>query len=247
MSKTKLVSLGVGCYILFMLVFTPAAWWVKLATLPPQLQLGAVSGSLWRGEVSALQYEKLSFGRLSWQLNGWALLTGKLQLVLTGGSAQNPALPYIKGVVSYGFSGATLNDTMLSMPVQPLIPMLPLPMPVDASGALVLDIAEFSQGQPWCNALQGNASWQDARLQTPTGTWLELQSLFGSLSCDNGTVVLTTDGNNLLGLDIKAVVNAEQLLVNGSLKPAPGMPEEVHQAMQFLGRPDAQGRYPIRF
>ncbi|HEY9043661.1 MAG TPA: type II secretion system protein N, partial [Rheinheimera sp.] len=93
----------------------------------------------------------------------------------------------------------------------------------------------------------GNASWQDARLQTPTGTWLELQNLFGELGCDNGTIVLTTDGANLLGLDIKAVLNAEQLLVNGTLKPDASMPKEVHQAMQFLGKPDAQGRFPIRF
>ena len=68
-----------------------------------------------------------------------------------------------------------------------------------------------------------------------------------ALSCDSGTVVLTTDGANVLGLDIKAVINAEQLLVNGSLKPDASMPQEVHQAMQFLGKPDAQGRYPISF
>ena len=118
---------------------------------------------------------------------------------------------------------------------------------MDASGELVLDVAQFSQGQPWCENLAGQASWQDARLQTPTGTWLELHSLFGDLSCNQGTVVLTTDSNNVLGLDVKAVLNAEQLLVNGTLKPDATMPKEVHQAMQFLGRPDTQGRYTIKF
>ncbi|HEX5794130.1 MAG TPA: type II secretion system protein N, partial [Rheinheimera sp.] len=151
------------------------------------------------------------------------------------------------GHASYGFNGAVLSNSLIKLPVAQLIPMLPLPLPVQASGELVLDIPSFKQGQPWCKALSGNASWQDARLQTPTGTWLELQSLFGELSCADGTVVLTTDGANLLGLDIKAVMNAEQLLVNGTLKPDASMPQEVHQAMQFLGKPDAQGRYPIRF
>jgi len=124
---------------------------------------------------------------------------------------------------------------------------LSLPLPVDASGNLVLDVPSFAQGQPWCKTLTGSASWQDARLQTPNATWLDLQSLFGTLRCDNGTVVLKTDGANLLGLDIQAVINAEQLLVDGTLKPDASMPEEVHQAMQFLGRPDEQGRYRIRF
>ncbi|MDX1392558.1 MAG: type II secretion system protein N, partial [Rheinheimera sp.] len=60
-------------------------------------------------------------------------------------------------------------------------------------------------------------------------------------------VVLTTDNNNVLGLDVTAVINAGQLQVNGTVKPDATMPKEVHQAMQFLGRPDAQGRYTIRF
>ena len=41
--------------------------------------------------------------------------------------------------------------------------------------------------------------------------------------------------------------NEVQLLVNGTLKPQDSMPREVHQAMQFLGKPDAQGRYRISF
>lgn len=247
MTKRKLIFIGVASYLLFALVLTPASWWLKLLPLPAALQLGAVSGTLWQGNVSSLQYEKLSFDRLHWQLNGWALFSGKLQLALHSGSPKNAALPYINATVSYGFSGMALKNAMLTMPVNQLVPMLPLPMPVDASGALVLDISAYQQGQPRCSALNGTASWQDARLQTPTGTWLELQSLFGQLSCDSGTVVLTTDSNNMLGLDVKAVMNAEQLLVNGSLKPDASMPKEVHQAMQFLGKPDAQGRFPISF
>ncbi|MBZ9613020.1 type II secretion system protein N [Rheinheimera maricola] len=247
MSKTKLSIIGVSSYLLFMLLCTPASWWLKLVPLPASLHLGAISGTLWQGDVSAVRYQQLQFSSVSWHLNGWQLLTGKLQFALQSGSAQQPSQPYLKSNASYGFAGAALQHSLLKLPVAQILPMLPLPLPVDASGELVLDIAQFEQGQPWCSNLQGNASWQDARLQTPTGTWLELQNLFGELRCDNGTVVLTTDGNNLLGMDIKAVINAEQLLVNGTLKPDDAMPEEVHQAMQFLGKADAQGRYPIRF
>ncbi|SEH65527.1 type II secretion system protein N (GspN) [Rheinheimera pacifica] len=247
MSKTKLIVIGVTCYLVFTLLLTPASWWLKLAPLPAQLQLGTVSGTLWQGEIAGLRYQQLQFDSLQWSLSPWRLFTGKLQFELQSGSAQNPAQPYVKATASYGFGGGALQNSLLKLPVAQLVPMLPLPLPVDASGELVLDVAGFSQGQPWCKALTGHASWQDARLQTPTGTWLELQSLFGDLSCADGTIVLTTDGANRLGLDIKAVVNAEQLLVNGTLKPEADMPGEVHQAMQFLGKPDAQGRYRISF
>lgn len=247
MTKAKLIFIGVTGYVLFSLILMPASWLIKMLPMPAELKLGRVSGTVWQGEVSAVHYDSLAFDRLSWSLNGWALFSGKVQLALQSGSLQNPALPYIKGDVSYGFAGAALSDTMLTLPVSQLLPMLSLPMPVDASGTLVLDVSAYQQGQPRCRALNGSASWQEARLQTPTGNWLDLQNLFGTLSCDNGTAVLSTDGENVLGLEIKAVANAEQLLVNGTLKPSANMPQEVHQAMQFLGKPDAQGRYPIRF
>jgi general secretion pathway protein N len=247
MTRNKLIFIGVVSYLLFMLILTPASWWLKLAPLPAQLQLGAVSGTLWQGEVAGVRYQQLQFDTVRWHLNGWRLFTAKLQFDVSSGNMQNSVQPYLKGTVSYGMGGAALHNTILKLPVAHILPLLSLPLPVDATGELVLDVQQFGQGKPWCDVLTGNASWQNARLQTPTGTWLELQSLFGQLSCASGTAVLTTDGNNVLGLDVKAVVNAEQLLVNGSLKPEASMPKEVHDAMQFLGKPDAQGRYRISF
>lgn len=247
MSKRKLIIIGVVCYLLFSLVLTPASWWLKLAPIPAELQLGKVDGTLWQGDIAALRYRQLQLTDVRWTFKPLALFSGKLQFNVNSGSLQDATAPYISALASYGFGGAALSDTLVKMPVAQLVPLLPLPLPVAASGELVLDIAEFSQGQPRCSTLGGNSSWQNARLQTPTGTWLELQSLFGQLRCDNGTLVLETDGANVLGLQVKAVVNAEQILVNGTVKPDASMPQEVHQAMQFLGKPDAQGRYPIRF
>ena len=247
MSKAKLILTGTVCYLVFMLCLTPASWWLKLVTLPKQLELGAASGTLWQGSIAGAQYQKLQFGQINWTLNGWAIFRGKVEFELKSGSAKQPQLPFLQSDASYGFGGARLDNTLIKMPIAQVLPLLDLPLPVDASGQLVLDVAQFSEGQPWCGNLAGQASWQDARLQTPTGTWLELNSLFGRLSCNQGTVVLTTDSNNVLGLDVTAVLNAEQLLVNGTVKPDDGMPKEVHQAMQFLGRPDAQGRYTLKF
>lgn len=247
MIKTKLIVIGVLSYVAFLLVLMPLSWWIKLAPLPAQMQLGAVSGTLWQGEVATLRYQQLQLDSLQWKLNGWQLFTGALQFDLRSGSAQHPERPFIKSTARIGVGGSSLHNTLVTVPVSAIVPMLTLPMPIAARGQLVLDIASYHQGKPWCQQLSGNASWQQAQLQTPAANWLDLQSLFAELSCADGTVVLTTDGTNLLGLDITAVINAEQLLVNGTLKPDASMPQEVHQAMQFLGRPDEQGRYRIRF
>lgn len=243
----KLTLLAIVSYVLFMVLLSPAAWWVKLIDLPAGVKHGPVSGTLWQGSVAGVQYQQLQLPNFSWQLNGWQLFTGNAELALTGGNKQLPLQPFIAANVRYGITGTKVADTLVRWPVADIVPLLPLPLPVQATGELVLDITKFSYGHPWCEQLTGVASWQDAALQTPNGTWLELQSLFGELSCADGTVVLTTDGANRLGLDIKAVLNAEQLLVNGTIKPEADMPKEVHQAMQFVGKPDEQGRYRISF
>jgi general secretion pathway protein N len=36
-----------------------------------------------------------------------------------------------------------------------------------------------------------------------------------------------------------------QFKVAGNVKPDASLPKEVHDAVKFLGRPDAQGRYPV--
>ncbi|HEY9040971.1 MAG TPA: type II secretion system protein N, partial [Rheinheimera sp.] len=155
MTKAKLIIIGVISYLLFTLFLTPASWWFKLVPLPAQVQLGGISGTLWQGNIAGVQYQNLQLTDVQWRMNGWQLFTGKLQFALQSGSAKNPQQPYFKGTASYGFNGAALTDGLVKLPVAQLIPMLPLPLPVQASGELVLDIPSFQQGQPRCKLLSG--------------------------------------------------------------------------------------------
>ncbi|MDP4530353.1 type II secretion system protein N [Alkalimonas delamerensis] len=247
MSIKKLCALGFASYLLCLLVLTPASWWLKLAPLPPELRLGQVQGTLWQGQVQALSYQQLELRQLRWQLSPWRLFTGQLVVQLQAGDLAEQELAYLNGQLRYGLGGVQLRDSLLRYPVAQIAPMLQLPLPVGADGTLMLDIDAYQQGAPWCKTLQGQASWQQARLQPPTG-WIDLQHIFASLACDNGELVLITDGQNPLGLDVTARLQAAgRFSVEGTLKPDASMPEEVHQAMQFVGAPDAEGRFRIRF
>ena len=247
MSIKKLVVVGVVSYLLFLVVLMPASWWLKLAPLPAELRLGQVNGTLWQGRIQALSYQSLELRQLQWQLSPWRLLTGQLAVQLEAGELAQMEQAYVKGQLRYGFSGLQLQDTLLRYPVRELAPLLRLPLPVGADGTLMLDIDAYQQGTPWCKSLSGQASWQQARLQPPTG-WIDLQHIFASLACDEGELVLITDGQNPLGLDVTARLQAAgRFSVDGTLKPDASMPEEVHQAMQFVGSPDAEGRFRIRF
>ncbi|MBV2130873.1 type II secretion system protein N [Arsukibacterium indicum] len=247
MKYWKLTLVAVLAYVFFLLYLVPAAWFVHWLGLPANIQLGQVKGTIWQGSAMVAQYRSLQFQQLRWQFNGWSLLRLSPQINLSAGSIGEREQPYFTAEVAYSFSGMEIQQALLRLPVSQLLPLEQLPLPVSATGELMVEVKDFQQGKPWCSSLAGTASWLDARLQTPTGTWLELNSIVADLSCIEGSPVLITDGNNSLGLAVTAAVENKRLTVNGTLKPEASLPQEVHQAMRFVGRPDEQGRYTIRF
>lgn len=244
----KYVLVCLLAYSVFMLVLTPASWWLRLVPLPANVQLGTVTGTLWRGEVQGIAYQNLVLPTLEWQLAPWSLFTLRAKVSFQAGSVQQEQQPYMQGTLIAGFSGMQLQQSLFKMPVATVVPMLQLPLPVQATGNLLLQIDQLNLKQGACQQLQGQASWLDAKLQPPTGQWLDLQQLHADLSCEQDLPVLVTDANNVLSLDIRASIKPSgRLTVQGSLKPSADLPEEVHQAMRFVGQPDANGRYSLNF
>ncbi len=245
MKKSMLWTLGITAYLLFTLLLTPASVWLKLVTLPAQVQLGAVTGTVWAGQVTGVQAGPFYLPQLSWQLQPSLLWRGKLGLKLQGGNLRDATFPYLSLQAELGLGQLALTNSNLRIPVAPVMSQLQLPMPVDASGAIVLNLKDFALGQPYCTALAGTASWQQAKFKAPTG-WIDLQAIDAVLSCDSGNISLQTKTDNPLGLLVKADVLQGSYQIAGTLKPAASMPKEVHQAMQFVGQPDAEGRFPLK-
>lgn len=247
MKYWKLTLVALLAYLFFMLYLLPASWLLHWVGVPNNVRLGQIQGTLWQGSAMVAQYQNLQFQQLRWRVNGWSILRLAPEINITAGSIGEREQPFATANVAYSFSGLNIEQALLRIPVSQLLPLLELPLPVAATGELMVEVQDFQQGKPWCGSLTGNASWLDARLQPPTGTWLELSSIVADLRCEQGSPVLITDGNNSLGLAVTAAIVNNRLTVNGTLKPEASLPQEVHQAMQFVGRPDAQGRYTIRF
>ena len=244
MKKVGLWLLGIVAYIIFTVLLTPASWWMKLATLPAGLQLGPVSGTLWSGQVQGVRWQKLVVPNLTWQLDFSAIWRGQLGLALKGGDVKVDTLPFFQLQAELTPSRVTLLPSNLRLPMATIMQNVQLPMPADASGSVVLNIKDFELGQPFCSRLVGNASWQEAKFKAPTG-WLDLKAIHATLGCENGAIVLNTSADNPLALLVKAEVTADNYRVAGTLKPDASMPAEVHQAMQFVGPTDNQGRFVL--
>lgn len=248
MNYKKIIPAAIGLYFVFLVILAPAAWWLKLVPLPSQLQLGPVSGTLWQGQVQAISLNGYVLPAVNWQLKPWALLTGKLALLLDIGQIRQTTQPYAKAQLAYGFSGLELESSQLRLPVEPVVPLLKLRLPfqVAASGTMLLNIQHFSMGQPWCEQLAGKASWLDARFQAPSG-WIDLKAIDADLSCQQGQLQLVTEPGNPLALNVTALIGEQgKYQLNGTMKPDTSMPKEVHQAMQFVSRPDAEGRFTLK-
>ncbi len=157
MNYKKIIPVAIGLYLVFLLLLAPAAWWLKLVALPPQVQLGPVSGTLWQGQIQAVSLNGYVLQQVNWQLKPWALFTGKLALSLDIGQIRQTTLPYAKAQLAYGFSGLQLESSQLRLPVEPIIPLLKLRLPfqVAASGTYVI---EYSEVLVWGNP--GVSNWQ---------------------------------------------------------------------------------------
>ena len=210
------------------------------------VKLEGVSGTLGQGEGARLQYASESGTRLRWDLNGWSLLRFAPELSVRFGERDGLNG---QGVVGWG-SAAFGRDLTLNAPAPWLLSRLPLrlPFPITATGQLQLKIDEFSQGQPWCDSLYGNLHWYDAEADTPAGK-LKLGDPEVKLTClDSKLVAELKQGSEAVQVLGKLELQANrQYLFQGSLKPGPELPEQMKQGLPYLGQPDSQGRFPLRY
>jgi len=244
MKKSILWGCGLTAYLVFAVALAPASLWFKLLPLPADVKLGEVTGTLWSGQIAGVQRAPMYFPQLSWQLQLAPLWRGNIGLTLKGGELKEMAQPYLQLTAEFGPAAVQVRQSALRLPVAGIMPQLQLPMPVDATGALVFNIQNYTLGQPYCSALAGNASWQQAMFKAPTG-WIDLNAIHATLHCEEGNISLQTSADNPLGLLVKADILAGSYRIAGSLKPEASMPQEVHQAMQFVGQPDSEGRFPL--
>ncbi|WP_414707780.1 type II secretion system protein N [Rheinheimera sp.] len=50
-----------------------------------------------------------------------------------------------------------------------------------------------------------------------------------------------------MALNVTALIGEQgKYQLNGTMKPDASLPKEVHQAMQFVGQPDAEGRFTLK-
>lgn len=244
MRVLKYTLIGVSLYLLFLLVNVPAALVWQLAPLPQGVSAAGLSGTIWKGQADQVSVAGRQLEQLSWELHPSQLLTGQagLSFRLNGGVAKG------QGTVSYGLSGLEVDNLRFSAPLPWLLGNTRLPFRTQLSGNATLNLNDSAQGTPWCDRLSGRVLVDALDVRNQFGQY-PLGNLAGTLSCDQGNLKLSMDeAENSVGVQGEALLLADnQVQVTAQIKPTDSQPQDLRQALSFLGQPNADGAYPINY
>lgn len=241
------VALGLFVYLVFLLSKLPAAQVLSRISLPSEVNLQGVSGTIWQGQVINASVGGLPLQNVRWTLNFLPLLIGQLSADVQAGNMRNNEEISFTGELSLASKQIQLQQLQAYLPTNLMVSLLPLPFPVKAEGRFKIQVDELHYTTA-CQTLVGSGQWLNAKVAGLNGM-IDLGVFNADMKCENNNVVLTVKEPNRFGLSAEAVILADlNYSINGRFKPDADLPEEVHQAAQmFPGNKDAQGYYLIKF
>ncbi|NMP30422.1 type II secretion system protein N [Thalassotalea sp. M1531] len=245
-SKLALAGVLVFLYLFFVVALIPANVAVGWFSLPKALKLGEVKGSVWQSEVSSLSFNQFDVQNITASVNPWSLLLLSPSADITFGERLMSG-PQGKAYVTLTANELMLSDTTINIAAGEIVPFIPLPIPVEAFGGVVLDIKQLSITSNECIHASGTIHWRRSAVMALEQN-IEFGDLKASIRCQNKMLALEIDPKNRLGLTYTALLSlGGKVSGQGYLKPGSDFPTALKQALPFLGNADAQGRYPLKF
>lgn len=235
-------------YLFFMVSQVPAQWVVNKITLPKNVVLQGVEGTIWRANISRIIIDGYSINSVATKVNLLSLMMFNPSVDATFGSALVNG-PEGKATLSHLLGDIEVSDTQVSVVANDIAQLLKssLPIPVTAQQFVDVNIEEFVMGKPLCQQLSGTVKWEKAGLKA-LDQKIALGHLKGKLECEKGIVKFTFDPKNNLGLTFTALVySPERISGSGYIEPGSKFPTVLKEALPFLGKADNRGRYKLNF
>jgi len=235
-----------GVYLVLLIALMPAGVVFNWLTLPKNIQLGEVSGSIWQSKVSAIKVDNIVINNVEAKLAFFSLFLWDPKIDVTFGDALISG-PEGKTTVSGLLSTLKLSDTKVNISADFIAQKVNLPLPIKAHNFIDVTLDEFTMGNALCSSLKGNVTWSKAAV-TALDEKISLGKLSADFSCLRGDIVAELAENNDLGLSFTASVGKGfSMSGDGYLTPNNKMPNAIRQVLPFLGKADNQGRYRLRF
>lgn len=242
-SKACLIAVLVLVFIVSLVAHMPAALVVKYLPLPPQLKISGVSGTIWQGSSSNVTWQRNSLGEVDWDVDVLPLLWANVESQVRFGRGSELGLRG-KGLVGYTFGGPYAKNLIVSMPAEKLMSLANTNLPVTLGGQMELSVRHIDFADPQPESKVGTLVWNESFLGSPIGN-LKLGPVIADLQYENNQWSLVGKQNNAqLTSEFSGQLNNRSgYSVKGWLKPGADFPTDLVNQLQWLGKPDNQGRF----
>ena len=248
-NKIAIVVICLITYMGFLIVTLPTTLVLNQVSLPKNIQISGVSGSIWNTDITQANIQGTSVKKINAKLSFWSLFTLTPKLSISFGDSFS-AGPEGKLELKLSSTKAQINDLLLLVKANQIAQQLPLPLPMSAKGDVEITLltAEIDlKNNNQCIAANGTVSWSKSGVIALEQN-VKLGNLNADIACDNGAITATISPKNDLGLTFTAYVRAGgKVSGNGFLKPGDKFPQQLNDALPFLGRKDSKGRYRLKF
>lgn len=247
MKKNIGITLGfIIVYVIFLVVLAPASLLTKGVTLPNYVQLQGLSGTLWQPKISRLVVQNLTIHNIEAKLSPLSLITLSPVVAANFGGGLDEG-PEGKTTLELTSQSLQLTDTQVEFSADLVVPYLPSPVPIEAFGLVIVDVETLTMEGGKCMNAGGVVRWRKGALAAFNES-VDLGEFTGQISCQNSMLTLDIAANNSLGLSFTAQVSSNgRVSGSGFVKPGASFPAKLKDLLSFIGKPDSQGRYRVRF
>jgi general secretion pathway protein N len=237
-------------YMVFLLANTPLALVINNITYPKNIVFDGVSGSIWQGEIARVTINNNDIEKITTAVSVWSLLSLSPNIVVTFGDATLSG-PEGKLNLTVSSEQLVLTEVELFISANDIAKQLPLPIPLSAQGNIELSLSELvivTGKQLSCSKAEGDMTWSRAGVVALEQN-IKLGKFTSKISCDKGDLLAKVSPKNNLGLSFDGVLAlaTQKISGKGYLKPGAKFPSQLRSSLSFLGRPDNQGRYQLKF
>ncbi len=243
-------AIFLSSYMVFLLASTPLALVINNVKLPKNIVLQGISGSIWHGEIGKVIINNSEIEQVKTAVSFWSFFSLSPNVQVTFGDAMSSGP---EGQLSLTLSSEqlTLTEVEIFMSANDIAKQLPLPIPLSAQGNVELFLSELvitTGPQLSCSKAEGELLWSRAGVVALEQN-IKLGKFTTAISCNQGKLLAKVSPKNNLGLSFDGVLTlaTQKVSGNGYLKPGAKFPSQLRSTLSFIGRPDNQGRYQLRF
>lgn len=247
MRRSAAIALGIGSYLLFLLLYFPAQQGLGLASavgLEIPVRFDGIQGTLWSGEAGSASYQGMPLGRIRWHFKPGGLLLGRLgyRIELQGAGEG------LSGSVRTGLGGGYRMEEVTGILRAEHVPPLLGQRQLNLGGMLDLEQLDLAFDGGRLSAAEGRIRWRDASLVAPVK--LKLGDLQADLTnSENGGVaaeIRDLDGPT----GVKASANLAEdgnFQFKGLIKPGNNADPGLASALRAISRSGPDGSFPVNY